>query len=115
VEANQKKFSGDRVDFRTMPTELENLPGGDLLLMKDVLQHFPNSDIFDFRARVFGKFKYCLLTNSFEKLDTARNTDIEMGGFRCLDLLAEPFNFEGTYLLEFGSAVWERIRVLLLK
>ena len=112
VERNRIKYESANVNFGLMPDRLDNIPQADLLIMKDVLQHLPNSMIFEFQKSVFAKFKHCLLTNSFKKLDTTCNIDIPAGEFRCLDLLASPFNFRGTYILEFGSSVWEHIRVL---
>jgi len=113
VASNKKQYTTPSVDFRIMPGELSSIPGGDMLLMKDVLQHLPDQEIFDIRDQVLGKFKYYLITNSYRKIGTAQNVDIRPGAFRCLDLMAPPYNFHGCYVLEFGSAAWEHIRVLL--
>jgi hypothetical protein len=67
----------------------------------------------EFRDKLFGKFKYCLITNSYEKLHTPLNTDISEGSFRCLDLASEPYYLDGSYVLEFMSPLWERIRTFL--
>jgi len=85
-----------------------------LLIMKDVLQHLPNDEIIKFRDVLLPRFRFCLIANSFEKVNTQKNVDITVGSFRCLDLTLPPYNFRGCYILEFGSAAWERIRVLLL-
>jgi len=113
VQKNVETYGSRTVQFSLMPQDIAEVPGGDLLLMKDVLQHLPNSDILAFREKVFPKFKYCLLTNSFAKLNTKQNTDIAHGAFRCLDLAAVPYAFPGCYLMEFASAHWERIRTFL--
>lgn len=70
-------------------------------------------DVFDFIKVVFPKFKFCLISNSFTKLDTPVNTDIVTGDFRSLDISAAPFFLSGCYVLEFPSAHWERIRTFL--
>jgi 2-polyprenyl-3-methyl-5-hydroxy-6-metoxy-1,4-benzoquinol methylase len=114
IEANRARYRNAQCDFDLMPEDLGDVPEGDLLLMKDVLQHLPETDIRQFIAHVFVKFKYCLLTNSYEHQRTSQNHDIVVGGFRCLDLTAAPYHLRGTYVLEFPSAVWERIRTLLL-
>jgi SAM-dependent methyltransferase len=113
VARNQEAYGGHAVAFRQMPLDLDTLPCADLLIMKDVLQHFPNAEILRFRDRVFYKYKYKLLTNSYQKFGTAQNVDIPYGGFRSLDLAAPPFAFSGAYVVEFSSPVWERIRTFL--
>ena len=110
VAHNEKRYSSNNVRFAVMPARLAQLPSGDLLIMKDVLQHLPNDEILRFAAELFPRFKFCLLTNSFVKLNTRRNTDVAHGGFRCLDLSAPPFSFDGCYVLEFASSMWERLR-----
>jgi SAM-dependent methyltransferase len=113
IQANQKRFGLPSVQFRIMPENLAEVPSGDLLIMKDVLQHLPEENILRFRDLVLPKFKYCLITNSYQKLETPVNVDIRIGDFRCLDLQAAPFQFRGAYVLEFASPLWERIRTFL--
>jgi SAM-dependent methyltransferase len=113
VRKNAELYGSKTVRFAVMPDDIDAVPGGDLLLMKDVLQHLPNKDIFAFREKVFAKFRYCLLTNSFAKLNTRQNTEIAHGAFRCLDLASPPYSFRGCYLMEFASPHWERIRSFL--
>jgi hypothetical protein len=82
--------------------------------MKDVLQHLPNREILRHRDELFPRYRRCLISNSYRKLNTPLNGDIAYGDFRCLDLNAPPYAFEGDYVLEFSSPIWEEIRVLLL-
>ena len=115
IDRNLREFGSERISFSLMPEQMADVPSGDLLIMKDVLQHLSNSTIMDFYNLVFPKFKFCLLTNSFVKLETAKNVDIETGGFRCVDLSAPPYSFAGCYVLEFSSPLWERIRTFLYR
>jgi 2-polyprenyl-3-methyl-5-hydroxy-6-metoxy-1,4-benzoquinol methylase len=116
VQSNSVNYSKNNIKFLDMPNNLEEVQGADLLIMKDVLQHLPNNDIFNFKKHVFPKYKYCIITNSFSKVASQQqNKDIALGGFRCLDLNATPFNFNGIYVMEFFSPLWETIRVLLLR
>ncbi|WP_416462306.1 hypothetical protein [Sphingomonas sp. VDB2] len=114
VAQNIALHSSDDANFDVMPDDVMDVRGGDLLIMKDVLQHLPDDVIMGFAAKLFPKFKYCLLTNSYRKLDTPQNIDIETGGFRCLDLTEAPYNVAGTYVLQFNSPLWEELRVLLV-
>lgn len=110
IAKNKELYRDKNVDFCLAPDEVSLIPGGDLLIMKDVLQHFPNAEIIKYSTLVFPKFKHCLITNSYEKLQSLVNTDISFGEFRCLDLSSPPFSFRGSYVLEFSSPLWERIR-----
>ncbi len=114
VARNAERFGGPGRRFAEMPATLEDVPGGDLLLMKDVLQHLPDASIMAFATQLVPRFRWALLTNSFEKLATPRNIDTVAGGFRCLDLAAAPYGLRGAYVLEFSSPIWERLRSFLV-
>lgn len=64
----------------------------DLLIVKDVLQHWPNHDIHYFLTHVLPKFRYALITNDYMRNNT--NGDINTGEYRPIDLTAVPFNFK---------------------
>lgn len=116
VERNRQAFGGPQVAFDEMPADVADVPGGDLLLIKDVLQHLPNADIFRILETVVPRFKFALITNSYEKVNTGQNYDISgHGDFRCLDLTAEPYNVRGAYAFEYWGLPWERIRTLLVQ
>jgi SAM-dependent methyltransferase len=114
VDRNSRAFARSNVKFSLMPENNADIPGADLLIMKDVLQHLPIPDIIEFYKDVFPKFKYCLITNSFQKIATEVNHEILPGEFRCLDLAAPPFNFRGSYIFDFFSPAWEEIRTFLI-
>lgn len=113
VERNRERFGSSSVSFDLVPENLAEVPKADLLIMKDVLQHLPNAEIHRHRTELFDRYPRCLLSNSFRKVQTDVNTEIEYGQFRCLDLNAAPYNFGGQYLLEFRSPLFEEIRTLL--
>lgn len=76
-------MTGD--DIRTCPW-----PAADLVLVKDVLQHWPTADIQALLPRLQA-YPHVLVTNSATGIHT--NEDIEAGGFRSLDLAAPPFGW----------------------
>jgi hypothetical protein len=96
-----------------LPARLSDLPGGDLLLIKDVMQHLLDEQILELLDLARNRFRFALITNSFEKEGAHQNGDIQAGQFRTLDLTAPPYNARGVYVLEFWSR-WERIRTLLI-
>lgn len=113
IEANTGRFASERVRFQLSPVDPASIPPGDLLIIKDVLQHLPNHQIMELQRVLFGRFRHVLLTNSYQKLSTQRNVEINVGQFRCLDLMSPPFSFRGAYIFEFTTGVWERIRTFL--
>lgn len=116
VERNQQIYGSSRVRFDLMPDDLKKAPGGDLLLIKDVLQHLPDRDIFEFLNLVTPRFRFALITNSYQKIDSAQNLDLpNHGAFRCLDLTAAPYHVNGAYVFEYWAQPWERIRTLLIQ
>jgi hypothetical protein len=80
----------------------------DLLIVKDVLQHWPNHDIHYFLTHILPKFRYALITNDYLKLH--KNREINAGQYRAIDLEAEPFLFTRnlTFILEYP--VLDRIK-----
>jgi SAM-dependent methyltransferase len=92
VEANRKKYERNKVRFQVGDIS-EELPGADLLISKDVLQHLSNRLVQKFIENNLqkGKYKWVILTN-----DRGRgNPDVSPGGYRAIDLAAPPFKVGG--------------------
>lgn len=93
VDHNNDVFGSQNVSFIKAPSKHTELPKGDLLICKDVLQHWPNKNVQSFVDNVLPKYKYVLITNCITPAEDV-NTDIKMGGFRPLDLRAKPFGID---------------------
>jgi SAM-dependent methyltransferase len=87
------KFASPSIRFEEF-TSIENLPGGDLLVSKEVLQHLPNETVAEYLGVIRRKYRFALITNSVG-LATTANADIKPGGFRALRLQDAPFNAPG--------------------
>jgi methyltransferase family protein/glycosyl transferase family 2 len=77
-------------DARELP--LSSLAGFDLLICKDVLQHWTNAEVSAWLARwyfVTKRPKYALVTNC--NYGPTVNRDVAAGGWRALDLTQAPF------------------------
>jgi SAM-dependent methyltransferase len=61
VEANQARFASDRVEFRCIDISTEEVPDGDLCLIREVLQHLSNSQISAILAKL-KKFRWVIVT-----------------------------------------------------
>ncbi len=68
-----------------------DLPGGDLLISKEVLQHLPNEAIAAILEAGMERYRYLLITNNVEP-NAHCNVDIHTGGCRPLRLDRAPFN-----------------------
>ncbi len=71
----------------------DDLPAADLLISKDVLQHLSNELVHNFVENNLrkGKYKWVILTNDRGN----KNSDVESGGYRAIDLSAAPFDVKG--------------------
>jgi hypothetical protein len=47
-------------------------PGGDLLLIKDVLQHLSNHSVQEFLEKVLPRYRYALITNDIARYEERR-------------------------------------------
>jgi len=97
VQHNTERFGSATVRFGIF-SGLHDLPAADLLLCKDVMQHWPNGMIVEALAAFRGRYRYVLLTNDEEPLDR-QNQDIPLGGWRALDLRKPPFQCRAANLL----------------
>lgn len=102
VEQNTKLYQKDNIKFILYDGNWEQIEPADLLICKDVLQHLPNSYIHNF-LKILPKFKYAIITNDIDDLHPQNNNaDLPVaGGFRPIDLRAEPFNLHSTLAYEF--------------
>lgn len=75
------------------------LPRADLLLVKDVFQHWSNADILGFLPQL-PRFTFALITNG-TSLDPEAplNQDINAGDYRAIDLSRPPFLVHGSVVL----------------
>jgi hypothetical protein len=75
------------------------LPGADLLLCKDVLQHLPNALVLRYLRIFKQKYKFILITNGIVSPHPS-NVDIALGAYRPIRLDHPPFNEPFVVLLE---------------
>lgn len=84
----------------------------DLILCKDVLQHLPNDKALRIINLMRRNSKFTIICNDFEYSDEKINSDIELGGYRTMNLAREPFCQRGKIVLQWDSAGFTK-RVLL--
>ena len=95
-----RPFERPGVRFLRANAVTDTLPPADLLIAKDVLQHWSNADILAFLPQL-QNFKGALITNSFPDR-VAINGALETGArMRPVDLTWPPFNLKGWYVFDF--------------
>jgi SAM-dependent methyltransferase len=99
IERNRSRFTLPNLKF-AVSTLVDDLPGGDLLVSKNVLQHLPNQTIVEYLAAIHTKYRFAILTNATEPKDFA-NREIVVGDFRPLRLQDAPFNTPGAVVFTF--------------
>ena len=90
-----KNFNFIHLDF-TSESDRINLKNADLCIIKDVLQHLPNSTITNFMDYIIKskKYKYILIVNCYYTIpritETIERKDIKAGNFSPLSALRHP-------------------------
>ena len=102
IAKNAKAYSKYGVEFVHGNFLNIDLPGADLLIVKDVLQHLSNRNVHQ-AIRQFKKYKYVIIVNDIEpETLSALNIDIRDGDYRTLDITVEPFSVHGTKVLTYA-------------
>lgn len=91
VKQNMNKYASKNQNFLKLNILEDKLPTVDLILCRDLLQHFSYSDIQRAIKNIMKSKSKFLLTSS--QLATKKNKDIATGGYRPFNLLLAPFSF----------------------
>ena len=100
VSKNKELYATKNVSFNLYSGNFLDLPRADLIIAKDVLQHWSNETILQFLP-ILGRYKYALLTNCVNPTGDTLNADVEDGGFRYLDLRLAPFSLNAVEVYHF--------------
>lgn len=116
IQANQERFATDRISFQVADARSAQLPTADLLLIKDVLQHWPSADVAHFLATTVPRYRYALITNDIasQHFTGTLNQDIAMGEWRCLELTTPPFDLAVKHQWQFDINGGEWTKQVLL-
>jgi hypothetical protein len=118
IERNNREFGTRDISFRVMNAVAQPLPGADLCLIRQVLQHLSNQQIRDIIGNCRG-FRYLLVSDHLISNGLAHiNTDKPHGpDKRAAGILLDqpPFNYKTTTLLNVPVARNEVIRTVLIE
>ena len=125
----ERTHASDGVHFACIDASREELPAADLVIAKDILQHWPSAAIERF-LRALPRFRLALLTNDRDRvyrtgwrqlwrprrIDVV-NADVAFGGYRPVRLCEPPVSLNARELARFtvnlGSAIRDTKEVLL--
>ena len=100
IQRNSALFSNERIKFVHSNICVDKIENCDLLIVRDVLFHMSFSDINLFLKNISSvSYKY-LLTTSHITPTTFKNSDIESGDFRQLNIFSYPFYFKREHIVE---------------
>ncbi|WP_375238646.1 methyltransferase [Aurantibacter sp.] len=98
ITYNKETFKAENLEFNCLDIAVDNLPSGDCVLIRQVLQHLSNAEVKNVASKL-SNFKYVILTEHLPSSNFEPNKDIISGqGIRLkkqsgVDLLVPPFNF----------------------
>ncbi len=95
IKKNIKNHSSENINFKVLDLLEDNLPMTDLILVRDCLVHFSESDIYKALKNITNsKCKYLMTTSYTTKSSNDYfNKNIATGQWRKLILTEAPFNF----------------------
>jgi SAM-dependent methyltransferase len=114
VTANTLRFGSPSVTFAVADAlALGRLPAADLIVCKDLLQHWPDVAVRELGRRLAGR--RALLT--YDLAAAGEHADTGPGGHRALDLTAAPFRWPAVERLRYESVSHEgqvrRVKVVM--
>ena len=85
IEYNRKKFKLNNLEFLTKDITKDKLPDGDILIVRQVLQHLSNKEIINFLKNIKNKYNYFIVVEHLPKGNFKSNIDmIHQGGTRTI-------------------------------
>ncbi len=99
IEFNRQAFSHLGVDFRVLDLASDEIPGADVVFIRQVLQHLSNAQILKLIPKLRNNFKYLVLTEHLPSsrqftpnLDQAAGPGIRLSQKSGVVLTAPPFD-----------------------
>ena len=111
IDRNTEEYSAPNIEFRVFSGDFDELPGADLLVAKDVLQHWSNESVSAFLPTL-ERYRYNLITNCVNPNGDTENIDIEDAEYRCLDIRRSPFNIDASEIFKFTNHIPFMLRYL---
>lgn len=104
IDHHRQAYSSNGIEFRAVDIRTRPLPRADLLVCKDVLQHWDVESIRAFLSRNLRRYRYALITNDVASIHVEPemlNGEIPVGDWRPLDLELPPFGMRAQWRYDF--------------
>lgn len=99
IKSNENRYEINNVSFKVLDACLEELPKGEVVILRQVLQHLSNHDIQKILEKIQGNFRYLVFTDHhplniewIPNLDKQTGPNIRNEISSGLDLTENPFN-----------------------
>ncbi len=108
--ASARRFERPGVSFQQADVTGDDLPPADLLIAKDVLQHWAKDDIHKFLPQL-TRYRHALITNGFPVARLHKTNWRSKTGANCrpVDLQQPPFSLPGEYVFSYESDEPKRV------
>ena len=99
IKYNKSTYKAENLEFQCLDIVIDNLPNGDCVILRQVLQHLSNTEVQSILNKL-STFKYVIVTEHLPEGVFIPNKDIISGqGIRLkkqsgLKVLEKPFNFK---------------------
>ena len=108
IDNNLKHYSTNKITFKCinfLDSDFK-LPSGDLLIVKDVLQHLSNSNIRIFFNKMRNSnYKYILITNDVSKINF-NYLNINDGMYKPINISKSPYKYTGKVVLRYYDKLY---------
>ena len=112
IQFNREKYRNLDVDFQVVDLTMDELPEGDVVFIRQVLQHLSNAQILLALPDICSKYKYLVLTEHLPRtpdfkpnLDKKVGPEIRAGSGSGIVLTSPPFNLIAKSERELCTAV----------
>ncbi len=78
IDFNREKYKDEKLEFHCLDIAVDNLPAGDCIILRQVLQHLSNNEIQNILNKL-RDFKYLILTEHIPIQDFIPNKEIISG------------------------------------
>lgn len=102
IEHHLQTYRKDNITFEVLARTPVEFPDAELIILKDVLQHWSHQSIRLFLLKII-RYKFALITNCVNPYGPTDNRDILDGDFRPLDLTRPPFSCEMAKVFQFTN------------
>jgi len=119
---NNKKYANEKIKFLCFDITTNDIPKGDLCIIRQVLQHLCNYDIHKIISNLKNKFKYILVTEhvyilpKFYNFDQPRSEHVyRLWNQSGVYLNKSPFNLQTKEVLSIDITNKEAIKTFLIE